>query len=216
MIRTLRDCLAPPGASIDPKVTTVAKNRQEIPRDERAAEIVTAAAELFLKQGYSSTTMADIGRRVGATPANVYWYYPSKDELFAAVMDRMLGRQIVALKYELVELDPLSRLVRSLADMRAYRQLHQAMHHRMGESVAVTQAHDGFLDWIRGMVTQVTDSRDVDDPQMVIDAVICVFEGVSSIEPSRTATELIRYLLLNLTAPRDSSVAGAPDRVAKT
>lgn len=179
------------------------KNRQEIPREERAGEILTAASELFLKHGYAGTTIADISAAAGVARANVYWYFPSKDDVFAAVMDRMLGREARALEEELKGLDPLSMLIRGLADMRRFRALHQAMHHRLEESQAVREAHDRFLGWIRSLVEQVVEQSAADlDKSMVSDVVVCVFEGANVTEPSpRPTAEMIRFLLQALASP---------------
>jgi AcrR family transcriptional regulator len=58
---------------------------------------------------------------------NVHWCFASEDDIFAAVMDRMLIREIGILGEEQTGADSLSRLVRGPSDMRLYRPLHQAM-----------------------------------------------------------------------------------------
>ncbi|HRI94028.1 MAG TPA: TetR/AcrR family transcriptional regulator [Nocardioides sp.] len=181
------------------------KNRREIPRDERTGEILIAATELFLKQGYEGTTIGDISAAVGVARANLYWYFPSKDHVFAAVMDRMLGREIMSLEHELQDMDPLSALVRGLADMRRFRGLHQAMHHRMVESEPVRESHERFLGWIRSMVDEVVGTTSQqEDKRMVSDIVVSIFEGANVTEPPlRPAPEMIRYLLRSL-VPSDS------------
>jgi TetR/AcrR family transcriptional regulator, repressor of the mexAB-oprM multidrug resistance operon len=180
------------------------RNRQQIPREERAGEIITAATELFLRHGYAGTTIAEISAAAGVARANVYWYYPSKDHVFAAVMDRMLGREVRALEHELRDLDPLSKLIRGLSDMRRFRGLHQSMHHRMEESDAVRGAHERFLVWIRSMVEAVVDAGGgTVDKAMISDIVVSVFEGVNVSEPApRPAPEMIRFLLQALIPPK--------------
>ena len=44
--------------------------------------------------------MEDISKAAGVTRANIYWYFKSKDEVFAAVMEQMLRREIHALATE--------------------------------------------------------------------------------------------------------------------
>ncbi|MFZ5510666.1 MAG: TetR/AcrR family transcriptional regulator [Pseudomonadota bacterium] len=53
--------------------------------DERRAHVLFAAAELFVRHGYSGTSIRDIAQRVGLLPGSVYHYFPSKEELFLAV-----------------------------------------------------------------------------------------------------------------------------------
>ncbi|MCO4252128.1 TetR/AcrR family transcriptional regulator [Pseudarthrobacter raffinosi] len=177
----------------------MARNRQEIPRDERYLELITEATALFLKHGYAQTSIADISAAAGVAPANVYWYFQSKDELFAAVMDRMLQRE---LDYGRQDLDPLTALVRGLGDMRVFRGLHQEMHTRMLKSEAVREAHERFLDWIRALVGRVVDEQpETAERRMIIDIVVSLFEGANVSEPaSRPATEMIRFLLKSLGA----------------
>jgi TetR/AcrR family transcriptional regulator, repressor of the mexAB-oprM multidrug resistance operon len=174
------------------------RNRQQIPREERTEELLTAATELFLKHGYAGTTMAEISAAAGVAPANVYWYFPSKDDIFAAVMDRMLRRETRALDHELRDVDPLSALLRGLSDMRAFRSLHRSMHHRMQESDPVKESHDRFMAWIRTNVERVlAQNRDVADPAMICDIVVSLFEGatVSSESGMRPARDMIVFTL---------------------
>jgi AcrR family transcriptional regulator len=176
----------------------VPRNRQHIPREEREAEVLAAATELFLSRGYAGTTMADISAAAGVARAAIYWYYPSKDDVFAAVMDRMLRREIRALDEVHTDENPMSKLVRGLNDMRAFRPLHQAMHGRILQSDPVREAHDRFLDWIRDLVRQMVD--DLDDPaldrELVADTAVTLFEGFNvEATPPRPGPELMRFLL---------------------
>ncbi|HLU54878.1 MAG TPA: helix-turn-helix domain-containing protein [Pseudonocardia sp.] len=182
------------------------RNRQQIPREERAGDLLAAATELFLAKGYDGTTMADISAAAGVARGNVYWYFKSKDDIFAAVMDRMLSREIRTLNDELADADPLTHLVRGLSDMRLYRPLHQAMHDRLVHSEAVRAAHNTFLSWIIQMVDEVLaehglDSRTDTDAALVRDLVVAVFEGANvPNEHNRPAHEMIRYLMQLLVA----------------
>jgi TetR/AcrR family transcriptional regulator, repressor of the mexAB-oprM multidrug resistance operon len=181
------------------------RNRQQIPIDERRGDLVAAATELFLTRGYDGATMADISAAAGVTRANIYWYFKSKDDVFAAVMDHMLTREIRSLATEHAGLDALSRLTRGLVDMRFYRPLHLAMHDRIPHSDAVRAAHETFLNWIRGLIEEVLDERGVDaDRELVTDLVVAVFEGVNTPgdqQQRRPAQEMIRFLMEALTRP---------------
>ncbi|MCX5336063.1 MULTISPECIES: TetR/AcrR family transcriptional regulator [unclassified Streptomyces] len=183
------------------------RNRQQIPREERAGDLLAAATELFLSKGYAKTTMADISAAAGVARGNVYWYFDSKDDIFAAVMDRMLSREIRTLSAEQAGTDPLSRLVRGLADMRYSRPLHQAMHDRLPHSEAVRAAHNTFLGWIVGMVDEVIAEHGLDgdpdiDAALLRDTVVAVFEGANvPNDRNRPAHEMIRLLM-------DSVLAG--------
>ncbi|GAA3999877.1 TetR/AcrR family transcriptional regulator [Streptomyces sp. NBC_01352] len=184
------------------------RNRQQIPREERTGDLLAAATELFLAKGYDKTTMADISAAAGVARGNVYWYFDSKDDIFAAVMDRMLSREIRTLGAEQAGADPLSRLVRGLSDMRYSRPLHQAMHDRLPHSEAVRAAHNTFLGWIVGLVDEVMAEHGLDgdpdiDAALLRDTVVAVFEGANvPNDRNRPAHEMIRLLMESVLAGR--------------
>lgn len=51
-------------------------------------EIVTAADDLFYRQGFDATSFADIAAAVNISRGNFYYHFQSKDEILAAVMQR--------------------------------------------------------------------------------------------------------------------------------
>lgn len=58
------------------------------PKEHVRAGIVSAAAALFAEIGYEQTTMAAVAERAHSSIGNVYRYFPSKEDLFAAVLPR--------------------------------------------------------------------------------------------------------------------------------
>jgi AcrR family transcriptional regulator len=173
------------------------RNRAQIPPEERRADLVAAATEVFLTRGYEGATMEGISKAAGVTRANIYWYFKSKDEVFAAVMRQLLGRDFRALAAEHADLAPLTRLTRGLVSMRSYRSLHQAMHDRLMHHDGVREAHDLWLEWLRDMVRQVLDDRDTDvDRELAAHLIEAVFEAVHvPMEHRRPPHEMIRFIL---------------------
>lgn len=55
--------------------------------------IVDAANELFYRHGYNQTSFAEIADATGIPKGNFYYYFKSKDELLAAVVDERI-RQV--------------------------------------------------------------------------------------------------------------------------
>jgi len=49
--------------------------------------IVDAATSLFYQRGYQSTSLSDVGQACGIPKGNFYYYFKSKDDLLAAVLD---------------------------------------------------------------------------------------------------------------------------------
>ncbi|MGO6907884.1 helix-turn-helix domain-containing protein, partial [Rhizobium ruizarguesonis] len=53
----------------------IAENTLEITRQENVTRILDAAERLFRHYGYSKTTVADIARDLGMSPANIYRFF---------------------------------------------------------------------------------------------------------------------------------------------
>jgi AcrR family transcriptional regulator len=62
-----------------------AKNR--LPRDERRAQLLDAALEVFTQAGYHSAPMDEIADRAGVSKPVLYQHFPSKLDLYLAVLD---------------------------------------------------------------------------------------------------------------------------------
>jgi TetR/AcrR family transcriptional repressor of mexJK operon len=57
--------------------------------EQKQQDIVKAAETLFLQQGYAVSSMDQVAKEAGVTKQTVYRYFSSKNELFAAVMQRV-------------------------------------------------------------------------------------------------------------------------------
>jgi AcrR family transcriptional regulator len=60
--------------------------------ERRRPQVLDAALELFLDRGYDGASMEAIARAAGVTKPVVYACFPSKDELFRALLIREEGR----------------------------------------------------------------------------------------------------------------------------
>lgn len=172
------------------------RNRQHIPRDERASELLAAATRVFVANGYAATTMTDISQAAGVARANIYWYFPSKDDVFAAVMNELYGAEIAELESRNADLDAYTRLVTGLKQLYPYRSLHLEMHPRIELSRAIHDSHETFMSWIRGLVHEVVDQAGAGiDKQMLADVIVATFEGARAPSETRPANELIPFIL---------------------
>ncbi|WP_273379352.1 TetR/AcrR family transcriptional regulator [Symbiobacterium thermophilum] len=79
--------------------------RPKNPPPDRRAEILDAALRLFAEKGYAAATNAEIARAAGVTAAALYYYFPSKEELFRAAVRQHIGRFVPTIK-ELTEQGP--------------------------------------------------------------------------------------------------------------
>jgi AcrR family transcriptional regulator len=65
--------------------------RAEQLRIERRAQIVEAAARIFSRTGYHAASVDDIVRAAGVARGTFYLYFPSKRELFSALIDELVA-----------------------------------------------------------------------------------------------------------------------------
>lgn len=62
--------------------------RRETKRLDRREAIIGVAHAYFLQHGYAATTMSGIAATIGGSKATLWSYFPSKEALFEAVLDR--------------------------------------------------------------------------------------------------------------------------------
>jgi AcrR family transcriptional regulator len=70
------------------------KERQERDRETVRRAILDAARELFTTEGYRNVSIRKIAERIEYSPAAIYGYFPSKDDIFFALAEegfRLLG-----------------------------------------------------------------------------------------------------------------------------
>lgn len=60
--------------------------RWERRKESRPSELLSAALELFVERGYSSTRLEDVAARAGVSKGTLYLYFEGKQELFEAVV----------------------------------------------------------------------------------------------------------------------------------
>jgi len=59
-------------------------------KDDRPREIIAAAFEEFAAKGYADTRLQDVARRAGVSKGLPYLYFETKEELFKAVVRRLV------------------------------------------------------------------------------------------------------------------------------
>jgi AcrR family transcriptional regulator len=79
----------------------------------RREEILQAAKDLFLEEGYDSTTIRRIADRVGISAPALYLYFRDKDALMLALCDQTFAHLMQAIdEIEQTVADPLERVRR--------------------------------------------------------------------------------------------------------
>lgn len=186
--------------------------RPHVDRDVKLTEILDAAETRLLRDGYETTTMAGIAADAGVANNAVYWYFPGKDELLAAVLARRQERALAKLS----ELAPstVERRVRFLlAELDEVATLTAAVHERANHSLAVAEMHESFHaaveQYLRaGFRDAGLSARDARRAAVVVMAMV---EGIHLHDAHRDAAardRLIGWTLRRL-LPRDRTASGA-------
>jgi len=63
-------------------------------KESRPQELLDAALALFVEKGYAATRAEEVARQAGVSKGTLYLYYPSKEELFKAVVRQNLSSLI--------------------------------------------------------------------------------------------------------------------------
>lgn len=69
-----------------------------MPRDERRAQLLAAALEVFTSAGYHAAAMDEIADRAGVSKPVLYQHFPSKLELYLAVLDTHIDSLVFAIQ----------------------------------------------------------------------------------------------------------------------
>ena len=67
---------------------------------ERPQELLDAALELFVEKGFAATRAEEVAARAGVSKGTLYLYYPSKEELFKAVVRENIANKFPAWQEE--------------------------------------------------------------------------------------------------------------------
>ena len=96
-----------PGRPIDPNL-----------RDRRCEEILDAAVRWFARCGYSGADTQALADELGVGKGTLYRYFPSKEKLFLAAVDRVMRRLRASIDARIADIDePLERIGQAV---RAY------------------------------------------------------------------------------------------------
>ncbi len=134
-------------------------------RSERKREdIVQAAIEVFERDGFDRASMEEISRVAAVSKRTLYKYFPSKEEIFTEIFDRILHavREATVLPYD--SLEPLAKSLETLGrrmiesirapeSMRMVRVAASRFLHSPEAAAGLRVAHErskeGLVSWIR-------------------------------------------------------------------
>jgi AcrR family transcriptional regulator len=143
-------------------MTARAKMAKRAPRrGERVGHILGESLKCFAEQGFERVTYDELIARSRVSRGSFYWYFPSKEALYEAVLEYCVAGYVARLEAEFARTDPrapvLVRLLRgSLADFNANRTQYRLLMRPPPSRTALerlTQWNDDTLAFFRGKLT---------------------------------------------------------------
>lgn len=168
---------------------------------EKRRQIVSAADELFYRQGFEGTSFADITAAVNMSRGNLYHHFKTKDEILDAVIEARMGKAQNALReWELEDDTPLSRIMAYMLSLlynweaikehgcpngTLCTELSKLNHPAMEDSVEVLRV---YRSWLKNQFRALgTD----EDPDVLAMQVLAWSQGVAS---TSSAFKDLQYL----------------------
>jgi len=84
--------MARPADRLPDEPTSTASRRHTGQGEERKQQLLDAAADLFSTRGYANTRIVDICERAGVAKGLFYWYFDTKESLYAEMIRAMRQR----------------------------------------------------------------------------------------------------------------------------
>jgi TetR/AcrR family transcriptional regulator, fatty acid metabolism regulator protein len=155
-------------------------------------EILRAAIRLFARRGFHETSMSEVARDAKVSKALIFWHFKTKEELFLAVLNRLLEPYFIDFTEEVGVLDvraQLRKLVQSYllfvrdnaASVRFF--LGQLLHgEKVPEELAtqVMQLYDGYRQLMTDIVRRAQEkslcSRDL-EPEAAAGFMVSALNG---------------------------------------
>ncbi len=111
------------------------RTRPELNREYKIIEILEVAERRLQEGGFEALSMAGIARDLGLAQNAIYWYFPSRAELFVAVLRRIL--EGIAARKPRGKVDVVERILWWTDQFAPLYAFHSAMQEQARESPVV-------------------------------------------------------------------------------
>jgi len=145
------------GVPAAPKATIAGQRaRSESDKETRRRHLLDAAETMLAARPYEGVTTAEVAAAAGLSKASAYTYFPTKESLFLALLERSLERWLHALASDLGRRSRTPRsLARRVADSLAPEVGMRALLGRVHSTLESNVPDDGILAFKRYLGTVV-------------------------------------------------------------
>jgi AcrR family transcriptional regulator len=176
------------------------RTRSDLDRDDKRQQILDRAEQQLRAGGFDGLSLAAIARELGVAQNTLYWYFPSKDELFVAVFRHVSER--AAERRPPAGATPEEQAIWLFDELEAMGPIRLALHTRALSSPAVdalrAEGHTRLKALVKGWLPPTVRPSDRD---LVAEAFLAAGEGLLLQHPPRPdRNRVVRFLLHQLTA----------------
>jgi AcrR family transcriptional regulator len=212
------------------KVRTAPRKTPRQARSRATVDAILAAtARVVVKHGFDRATTNEIAEAAGVSVGSLYQYFPSKEALVAALLERhqQTMRALITDGLAAARALPLAEAVRAIIDlMIKAHAVDPGLHRVLKEQVPRTGRHDRRYDFERAMLAMIAAylaerraELAIEDVELstfiVVASVEAITHGVVLYEPerlrdARLVDELTAMVVGYLTAPRAAAAITPP------
>lgn len=200
--------------AIQDKMSGMPRNRGLHDREAKRGDIVGAARELFVSDGFELTSISRLAKAVGLTPNTLYWYFEDKDAILVAVLTSIVTED--AANYAGVADRPLVERLQWLVDrLQRVGPLVSTVHERAAKSTVINEWHNGFHAYAESLFAAdiAASGLSGQDADAMIRIGTFVVEGLLTHAPPPEATRAVIDQLVNAISPGPNSSAGCESRI---
>jgi AcrR family transcriptional regulator len=187
----------------------VPRNRVELTREQKVAEILDAAERRLDQGGFESLSMLGLARELGLAQNAIYWYFPSRAELFVAVLRRML--ESIAARKPRNEKDTTKRILWGTDQLAPLYRFRAAMQEQAEHSDVAARFTKDLDDMFARMLANVFRGHVADEAlQSAVETFRCLVTGTyaEALSPAKRR-KVLAFYLAQLTQKEPSEPVGA-------
>lgn len=174
----------------------------ETAADKRAA-ILDAAERQLREDGFAGFSVAGVARELGVAQNTIYWYFPSRDDLFVAAIRRILERTLQHKRS--LQLDLADEIVWFVGHLHELAPLRAALHERARVSETAAAFDREFQELLTTMRRNALRPYvPADDLEIVADVFAATVDGALLRAPddAERRRRIVAYALERLTDGR--------------
>jgi AcrR family transcriptional regulator len=176
----------------------VPRTRPQVDREQKIDDILEVAETMVRQRGLAALSVAGVARQLGIAGNAVYWYFPTRDHLVVAVVERLGHRAFEAKPKGKAWNEQLLALVDQFSELYPHA---SALHERALHSDVVAEFERSLYERLQAMLAAVLSGHlpAGDDPDEAASLFMATVLGCfARATPARERRRLLQRLLSQL------------------